>query len=83
MINSEIDNLEKQITDLDIKTIALSLELSGSLVDQLDGLVKNLYKFFTEKDASLLEINPLIIEASNIDQTNKIISDGNAHHKAK
>ena len=49
------------ITDLDIKTIALSLELSGSLVDQLDGLVKNLYKFFTEKDASLLEINPLII----------------------
>ena len=49
------------ITDLDIKIIALSLELSGSLVDQLDGLVKNLYKFFTEKDASLLEINPLII----------------------
>ena len=49
------------ITDLDIKTIALSLELSGSLVDQLDRLVKNLYKFFTEKDASLLEINPLII----------------------
>ena len=49
------------ITDLDIKTIAISLELSGSLVDQLDGLVKNLYKFFTEKDASLLEINPLII----------------------
>ena len=49
------------ITDLDIKTIASSLELSGSLVDQLDGLVKNLYKFFIEKDASLLEINPLII----------------------
>ena len=49
------------ITDSDIKTIASSLELSGSLVDQLDGLVKNLYKFFTEKDASLLEINPLII----------------------
>jgi len=49
------------ITDLDIKTITSSLELSGSLVDQLDGLVKNLYKFFTEKDASLLEINPLII----------------------
>ncbi|MDC1303056.1 ADP-forming succinate--CoA ligase subunit beta [Pelagibacterales bacterium] len=49
------------IADLDIKTIALSLELSGPLVDQLDGLVKNLYKFFTEKDASLLEINPLII----------------------
>jgi succinyl-CoA synthetase beta subunit len=49
------------ITDIDIKKIASSLELSGSLVDQLDGLVKNLYKFFTEKDASLLEINPLII----------------------
>ena len=53
------------ITDLDIKTIASSLELSGSLVDQLDGLVKNLYKFFTEKDASLLEINPLIITSND------------------
>ena len=49
------------VTDINIKTIADSLGLSGSLEEQLDGLIKNLYKFFVEKDASLLEINPLII----------------------
>jgi succinyl-CoA synthetase beta subunit len=49
------------VTDLNIKSIAGCLELSGALEDQLDGLIKNLYKFFIEKDASLLEINPLII----------------------
>jgi len=49
------------VTDLNIKSIADCLELSGALEDQLDGLIKNLYKFFIEKDASLLEINPLII----------------------
>ena len=49
------------VTDINIKTIADSLGLSGSLEEQLDSLIKNLYKFFVEKDASLLEINPLII----------------------
>ena len=49
------------VTDLNIKSIADCLELSGALEDQLDSLIKNLYKFFIEKDASLLEINPLII----------------------
>ena len=49
------------VTDLNIKSIADCLELSGGLEDQLDGLIKNLYKFFIEKDASLLEINPLVI----------------------
>ena len=49
------------VTNENIKTIANSLELSGSLEEQLDGLIKNLYRFFVEKDASLLEINPLII----------------------
>ena len=49
------------VTNENIKTIANSLGLSGSLEEQLDGLIKNLYRFFVEKDASLLEINPLII----------------------
>jgi succinyl-CoA synthetase beta subunit len=49
------------VTDANVKTIADSLDLKGPLADQLDGLIKNLYKFFVEKDASLLEINPLII----------------------
>ena len=49
------------VTDLNIKSIADCLELSGALENQLDGLIKNIYKFFIEKDASLLEINPLVI----------------------
>ena len=49
------------VTDANVKTLADSLDLTGPLADQLDGLIKNLYKFFVEKDASLLEINPLII----------------------
>jgi len=49
------------VTDDNISTIANALGLSNSMVGQLDGLIKNLYKFFEEKDASLLEINPLII----------------------
>ena len=49
------------VTNENIKTIANSLGLSGSLEEQLDDLIKNLYRFFVEKDASLLEINPLII----------------------
>ncbi|MDB9955331.1 ADP-forming succinate--CoA ligase subunit beta [Pelagibacterales bacterium] len=49
------------VTNENIKTIANSLGLSGSLEEQLDSLIKNLYRFFVEKDASLLEINPLII----------------------
>ena len=49
------------VTVDNVKEIAESLNLTGSLLSELDGLIKNLYKFFIEKDASLLEINPLII----------------------
>ena len=47
-----------------VNKIADSLNLTGSLLAELDCLIKNLYKFFIEKDASLLEINPLIITES-------------------
>ena len=49
------------VTADNVTKIADSLNLTGSLLSELDGLIKNLYKFFIEKDASLLEINPLII----------------------
>ena len=38
-----------------------ALDLDENLSKQFSDLVKNLYRFFVEKDASLLEINPLII----------------------
>ena len=56
------------VTVDNVKEIAESLNLTGSLLSELDGLIKNLYKFFIEKDASLLEINPLIIT-----ETDKLI----------
>ena len=52
------------VTADNVNKIANSLNLTGSLLAELDGLIKNLYKFFIEKDASLLEINPLIITES-------------------
>ena len=52
------------VTADNVKKIADSLNLTESLLSELDGLIKNLYKFFIEKDASLLEINPLIITES-------------------
>jgi succinyl-CoA synthetase beta subunit len=52
------------VTADNVNKIADSLNLTGSLLAELDGLIKNLYKFFIEKDASLLEINPLIITES-------------------
>ena len=52
------------VTADNVNKIANSLNLTGSLLAELDGLIKNLYKFFIENDASLLEINPLIITES-------------------
>ena len=62
---NEITNVfiepSKGVTESDVRMIGESLNLTGSLLEELDGLIRNLYKFFIEKDASLLEINPLII----------------------
>ena len=49
------------VTENDIKTISKALELKKDLEGQLSDLIKNMYKFFLEKDASLVEVNPLII----------------------
>ncbi len=49
------------VTENDINTISKALELKKDLEGQLSDLIKNMYKFFLEKDASLVEVNPLII----------------------
>jgi len=49
------------VTENDIKTISKAFELKKDLEGQLSDLIKNMYKFFLEKDASLVEVNPLII----------------------
>ena len=49
------------VTENDINTISKAFELKKDLEGQLYDLIKNMYKFFLEKDASLVEVNPLII----------------------
>ena len=43
------------------RKVAKALGLTGAAAKQCGKLVSTLYKVFTEKDASLLEINPLIL----------------------
>ena len=49
------------VTENDINTISKAFELKKDLEGQLSDLIKNMYKFFLEKDASLVEVNPLIV----------------------
>ena len=44
--------------------IAQALKMEGQQIKQTVQLISTLYKVFTEKDASLLEINPLIIDGN-------------------
>ncbi len=53
------------VTENDINTISKAFELKKELEGQLSDLIKNMYKFFLEKDASLVEVNPLIITETN------------------
>lgn len=52
------------MTDANGQEIASALELTGNQVDQCVTLVKNLYKAFVDKDMSLLEINPLVVNSA-------------------
>jgi succinyl-CoA synthetase beta subunit len=49
------------VTDADAAKLADALNLSGQARTDMLSLAKVLYKAFTEKDMSLLEINPLIV----------------------
>ena len=47
------------------RLIANELKLEGSSFKQASNFFNQLYKLFTEKDASLLEINPLVLTSEN------------------
>ena len=68
------------VTDADAARLADAYELTGTARDQAMDLFKVLYRAFTEKDMSLLEINPLIVTKSNDIQVldAKVSFDGNA-----
>jgi len=47
------------------RRIASALKLEGDLAKQANKMIAGLYKAFTEKDMSLLEINPLVVTKDN------------------
>ena len=53
------------VTDNDIEMIQKAFEIGDDLNNQLSDLIKNMYLFFLEKDASLVEVNPLIVTNTN------------------
>src|SRR5262249_23711170 len=57
----------------------------GTLAKQFAGLVKSLYRLFIDKDASLIEINPLVVtkEGNLICLDAKIAFDDNALFRHK
>ncbi|MDQ6958513.1 MAG: ADP-forming succinate--CoA ligase subunit beta, partial [Mariprofundaceae bacterium] len=52
------------LTDTDCAAMAEMLELSGKAAADFRGLAEGLYRVFTERDCSLLELNPLVRTAS-------------------
>ncbi|HMT15406.1 MAG TPA: ADP-forming succinate--CoA ligase subunit beta, partial [Aestuariivirga sp.] len=62
------------------RAIAKALKLEGDLAKQAAKMVAGLYRAFTEKDMSLLEINPLVVTKDNhlVCLDAKINFDGNA-----
>ena len=56
--------LSKEIKSTDIEKIIEPFELNKSQITEAFNLIKSLYKTLIEKDANLIEINPLIVTKS-------------------
>jgi succinyl-CoA synthetase beta subunit len=54
-------NLSKLVNENDIKKIVQPFALSGKSQEQAFNVIQSIYKILIEKDASLIEINPLIL----------------------
>ena len=64
IITTRID-VEKEISDFDCEKVIDVFKLEYDAKDQAIELIKSMYKLFTEKDASLIEINPLVLTKEN------------------
>ena len=58
-------NLSKSVSENDVKKIIKPFSLSKKLQNQAFYLIQSIYKVLIEKDASLIEINPLILTKEN------------------
>ena len=64
IITTRVD-VEKEISDIDCERIIEVFKLDYDAKDQAIDLIKSIYKIFIEKDASLIEINPLVLTKEN------------------
>ena len=58
-------NSQTGLTDIDCQNLGKKLNLSGSALSDFAATVNSLYQIFIEKDASLIEINPLIKDSKD------------------
>ena len=66
-----------------LRRVAFSLGLSGDTAKQCQKTIASLYKAFTEMDASMMEINPLVVTGSGdvVVLDAKVAFDGNALYR--
>ncbi|MBL78956.1 MAG: ADP-forming succinate--CoA ligase subunit beta [Nitrosomonadaceae bacterium] len=64
-INKILIDPAEGLTNEDIKKVSQGINLSQKNFSEITILLKNLYKLFNETDASLVEINPLILTTHN------------------
>lgn len=76
-------NSQTGLTDIDCQNLGKKLNLSGSALSDFAATVNSLYQIFIEKDASLIEINPLIKDLNDkiIALDAKIDFDDNALYR--
>ena len=65
IVTKKIDYKREGPSDDEIKKIISIFDLKDKQIEQGKKLIKILYKILIEKDASLIEINPLIVKKSN------------------
>ena len=82
IITTKVD-FKEEISETDCEKIIKVFNLEYDAKDQGIELIKSLYKMFREKDASLIEINPLILTKENniVCLDAKVILDDNAIFK--
>ncbi len=78
-------NLSEKVDDKAIEKIIKPFALSKKTKDQASNLIQSIYKILIEKDASLIEINPLILTKDHhlLCLDAKINFDDNALYKHK
>jgi len=76
-------NSKTGLTDIDCQNLGKKLNLAGSALSDFAATVNSLYQIFIEKDASLIEINPLIKDSNDkiIALDAKIDFDDNALYR--